>query len=256
MRNLLLLLATLAIISCSQKKIPIVNFHAVEDYDTIFNVEDGNGHFVTTGLVNLLDTGLVTSALFTTIWQDSHKDETLLTKENYYLRDTMHYSFFAGLIDVDSIPEQFDFKPTILSLFGELQVYYSSGDTMIYSDTLKFTRINPLSHERMIGELTDGKRTGLWTTFYDQERTIVLRKSNFKGGLRHGIDSTFYVDGKPSIVANWNSGKKDGAIKTFSEHTGNVTSRVTFSNGLPTSKMYYYDHYNKPMDSVDLNSPP
>lgn len=254
MRNLLLLFVTIAIVSCEQKNIPTVNFHAVEDYDTIFSVQDGNGHFVTTNLINLLDTGLVTSALFTTIWQDSVKDEVLLTKDNYYLRDTMHYSFFAEMINVDSTIELFDTDPTFLTLFGELQVYYSTGDTSVYSDTLKFTRINPLTHERMNGELVQGKRIGNWTTFYNKKKTLILRKSNFNDGLRHGIDSVFYVDGKPSKVATWNNGKKNGDIKTFSEYTGNVTSIVTFTNGYPTSKMYYFDHYNQPMDSVDLKS--
>jgi hypothetical protein len=254
MKSLLLLLATLAVTSCEQNNNPTVYFQAVEDYDTLFDVQNGNGHFVTTGLVGLLDTGLVTSALLTTIWNDSIKRETSLTKESYYLRDTMHYSFITEMIDIDSTVEQFDSAPTFIILFGELQVYYSSGDTAIYSDTLKFTRINPLTHQRINGKLVRGQRKGIWSTYYDYEKTLILRKSNFNEGLRHGVDSVFYADGKPFMVASWKNGKKDGIIETFSEYTGNVKSRVTFSNGFPISKMYYFDHYNQPMDSVDLNS--
>ncbi len=254
MRYLLLLLTTLIIVACEQQT-PKINFYAAEDYDTLFPVQDGEGHFVTGGLVNLLENGLVTSALFTTISYDTIKDEVLLTKENYFHHDsTMNYGFTFGIAYIDPIAEQFNPEPAILSKIGQLEVHYASGDTITYVDTLKFVRINPLVHQRLSGELQNNKRVGSWTTYYDNERTLVLRKSNFKEGLRHGSDSVFYPDGKLSVVANWINGKRNGTVETFSEYSGNVTSRVTFSNGEPTSKLYFFDHYNNPIDSIDTNS--
>lgn len=244
----------MVITSCQRTEIQRVGFHAYEEYDTIFYCQDGNGHFVTPGLVEQLDSGLVTAALFTTTYQDSIKDEILLTTENYYLRDTLNYGFITEMVEVDSTEERFESPPSEILLFGELEVYYSSGDTVLQKDTIRFTRINPLTHERLVGELEDAQRTGIWLTYYDMDKTILLRKSIFVDGLRNGSDTVYYTTGKASIVSNWKNGKKHGLIETFSVYTGNVTSRVTFTEGFPSSTMYYFDHYNEVIDSLDLNS--
>lgn len=250
----ILLLAILA--SCELNNSPSnqVDFYGEYDDDTIYYYETKDFKYYTSGLTEGLQDSSVLAAKVS-ITTEMHKDPgTILTRKNYTLGDSLNFYIVGELANTDGLPEEFTDKIDPFSFYGQLDVYYSNGDTIILRDTVTFHRINPLTHSRMEGEMVNNKREGKWLEYYDKSHNQLARISTFQNGLRHSSDTVFFRNGKPHIISQWKDGKKHGRVETLSRYTGNVYSHITFDEGFPSSKMYYYDHYNNLTDSLDINS--
>lgn len=238
--------------SCEQPTREEIQFHGFAEPDTILNYQDSYCHFVASGLVEQLANGTVNSANFIlTTTSHPYKHETELTKTNFYLSDTIEHGVFHELNQVDNYPEQFDTPDENYLFFGELEVYYLNGDTISYSDTITLTITNPLFNEKMDGKIIDGKRTGEWLDYYDNDHKELARKSYFENGLRHGADTVYKLN-KVAIISNWHNGKKHGVFQHF--RFGYKQSDVSFEDGIPTTPLRYFNSKREVIDSVDLKS--
>lgn len=143
MKNQLILIFGLSIISC-KSDLNKVEFHGFAEQDTIFLYQDGNGHFVANKLVENLKSDEVLSARMSISTSNFPvARETVLNKDNFYLRDTLHYDFRSGVSQIDTLSETFDTPLQYYSFYGGLDVYYANGDSISFLDTVTFVRINP-----------------------------------------------------------------------------------------------------------------
>jgi len=242
----------LLFISCNKDNRPLIEFYGEFDSVSVFQYEIKNFNFYSPGLSEALSDSSLDSARVSISTLKFHDPGTALTKENYQYGDSMTFRAIGELINIDYEPEQFNDSAEIFPFFGALDVYYKNGSKIELRDTVNLRRINPLMNSKMNGVLINNKRQGKWQEYYDLDHEKLARTSTFSNGLRQGSDTVYFKSGKIKIISNWKDGKKHGRYTSFYENSGKVESEVYFENGLPVSKLYYYNGKGNIYDSLDL----
>ena len=67
-----------------------------------------------------------------------------------------------------------------------------------------------------IGVITDSYREGLWK-YYNPKTNVLQSEGYFEGGLKNGTWTTYYPDGKRSLVANYRDNKLFGESKYYDQ---------------------------------------
>jgi antitoxin component YwqK of YwqJK toxin-antitoxin module len=254
MRNqLYLFLFALSFFSCTQQHSK-VDFFGYTEQDSIYWYQEGNCAFVVNGLIEQLQAEHVNSALYTVTTSKfpDYPSETLLNKDNFYISDSMEFYLKSETLVPDDSVEIVGQPTDIISFYGELEVYYSNGDTLLLNDTIDLFRANPLFDEKMVGELVDGKRQGYWKEYNDEAHNLLSRSSFFEDGLRHGQD-TIFIEGKKHIISNWSHGKKNGYFITYYKN-GIKNNEILFKSGQPIDPLITFTNKGDVLDSAYLFS--
>jgi len=86
------------------------------------------------------------------------------------------------------------------------------------------------------------KNTELYSGIYKVEKDgYVVSEFKFKKGLRNGVVTHFYSDGKTKEVGNYKANEKDGKWEKWDEN-GNKTAEAYYENGKKTGSWLVWDH--------------
>lgn len=131
---------------------------------------------------------------------------------------------------------------------GEFKFYAISGEKypvvtkefISGSDLVKvkfFTKENgKLKSE---GNMQDKLRTGLWSFYLGDGKTLLLTEE-YKEGELHGEQKVFYKTGKLTKHAHYKNGKLDGVRKIYSKE-GEIIEELTYKDGVMHGAAVIYD---------------
>lgn len=247
-------LALLLVFACShEKKANDIQLIAFRKNDTIYYYQDGEGYFLAPGLHSGLHSGKVQYAnLIATVSVNGADFETELTKDNFKPTDTLWHDLRETTLTEDDTIEIVGQPPLVFRYNGELRYVYEQRDTVSLRDTISFVLINPLTSNKMSGQLINGKRSGYWREYNDVEKLDLARSSYFVDGLRNGMD-TIFRDGGIYLISEWSLGKKDGWYRTYYQN-GQINSELLFDKGRAIDPMVFYSNKGAIIDSAYIFS--
>jgi antitoxin component YwqK of YwqJK toxin-antitoxin module len=88
-----------------------------------------------------------------------------------------------------------------------------------------------------------GRRTGVWSRMLSGGRR--LSETTFERGLRHGVDTRWYLSGRKRFVGQWRSGEKTGEWFYF-HRNGKLDGRRTgkYEKGLRFAALKGFNDWN------------
>ena len=90
--------------------------------------------------------------------------------------------------------------------------------------------VGPDGHLQMEGDMLDGLRTGLWTSYTREGR--VKSRSEYLRGLPEGISTVFHDNGAIYYTGNQRGGKQVGEWRFYDEQGNLVRTAVYDSSGV------------------------
>jgi antitoxin component YwqK of YwqJK toxin-antitoxin module len=129
-------------------------------------------------------------------------------------------------------------------LFKLKVVYRINGVVDSTEVTKNYFVSNKLINNRATGKITDSKKEGIWSYWYDNDRKYISRITVYKEGLLNGVDSIFYNpfdNNRNSIhlVQYYRNGLRNGSYTEFSQE-GNITSKGYYKKGITKGKFIRY----------------
>ncbi len=89
--------------------------------------------------------------------------------------------------------------------------------------------VGPDGHLQMEGDMQDGRRTGLWTSYTREGR--VKSRSEYRNGLAEGLSTVFHDNGAIFYSGNQLRGKQVGEWRFYDEQGNLVRTAVYDTNG-------------------------
>jgi antitoxin component YwqK of YwqJK toxin-antitoxin module len=116
------------------------------------------------------------------------------------------------------------------STYDKVTKTYSSGNpetVMVYEEGNEKPIYQKVMYDnqsiKIEGAMVDGKRDGLWTSYYDDGTTWT--KNNYKGGELVGLYEMFNRNGTPKLKGQYKAGKESGTWTVFDENGQFVEER-------------------------------
>jgi antitoxin component YwqK of YwqJK toxin-antitoxin module len=89
------------------------------------------------------------------------------------------------------------------------------------------------------GKMNDKNRTGLWTYYFPDGKTVISEE-NYKNGLLNGEAKTFYKDGKITEILHYKNGKLHGNVKRYASN-GTLIDDLNYKEGKLHGPAKYYN---------------
>ncbi|GAA4319922.1 hypothetical protein GCM10023115_46670 [Pontixanthobacter gangjinensis] len=89
------------------------------------------------------------------------------------------------------------------------------------------------------GKMLNKKREGEWLYFHQQSDSIMM-KEDYRNDLLHGLQETFYPNGKLAEKTEYSKGEKHGKSFIYADN-GQVTKELTYQNGKLHGPATYYN---------------
>ena len=87
------------------------------------------------------------------------------------------------------------------------------------------------------GAYADGKRHGLFVTYYQDGKTP-QREAPMQHGKIEGTVRTWFADGKPDMIQEYREGKKNGKEQRFAPKTGRLIYEVSYIDDQKEGKQW------------------
>ena len=237
---------SILITSCQKRK-GQVSLKSAATNTQVYLYQDTDCFFIIEGLNRAIKSGEIDSMRFILI--TSFSDEPYAYDLYDFKEDTLEFRLRGDLMVADSITETFSDETSDYHFIAKLSLY-SNNEIDEQVDTLFISSINPLTNERMVGQLRNDKREGKWLEYYDVEQTDLGRSSIFINGKRHGRDSVF-KKGKLYILSHWDNGRKHGKFQIYWPN-GQTKWETEYKDGIQVSKTYIFNSAGELTNSLEI----
>lgn len=141
-------------------------------------------------------------------------------------------------------------------IFGNLKIELVFQDSIpvgpykeYYPKTSQATNFNP-NIERMEGQYVNGKKDGVWITYFNVRPAAIAIKETYKNGFLEGPYMEYDYDGTMMVEINYVNGKPDGSFKRFANNKM-IWQEGQFDKGRKVGKWLSYFPGTKTLESEE-----
>lgn len=176
---------------------------------------------------SFVGTGLAKNNLMEGLWKfENPKTGVLLQTSNFSngLKEGTTIVFFDGRnkkLEADYKRNKLNGPYKEYDIFGNLRFEMVFQDSILVGTYKEYhpkisseTPFEP-NNVKIEGNYLNGKKEGLWLTFYDINPPLVAIRENYKNGVLDGKYSEFDFDGSVVLEVNYINGEPDGNYKKF-----------------------------------------
>lgn len=128
--------------------------------------------------------------------------------------------------------------------YSILNTWSPDGSTAVVNGNGEYTTYYSENKIFETGSVRDGKREGLWETFYETSDQVMLQ-SQFKGGKLNGTSTYYFESGNVSAEGNLVEGLRQGEWIWYFE-SGGVECSVSYENDKKQGVQTFYSENGEP----------